>query len=92
MATQPYGSVAHYWMIDGQNITQYDLPGFEGEAQSIVVHNSDVYVGGYYSRTDGMSGETILVIGKMELNMIIHLDMGIMEPQVSLLVQMVMFT
>lgn len=51
-----YGSKAHYWMIDGQNITQYDLPGFQGEAQSIVVHNSDVYVGGYYSHADGMSG------------------------------------
>tara|TARA_B100000886_G_scaffold103553_1_gene68851 strand:+ start:1848 stop:3683 length:1836 start_codon:yes stop_codon:yes gene_type:complete len=51
-----YGSVAHYWQIDGQNITQYDLPGFEGEAQSIVIHNSDVYIGGYYSHADGMSG------------------------------------
>ena len=51
-----YGSKAHYWMVDGQNITQYDLPGFEGEAQSIIVHNSDVYVGGYYSHADGMSG------------------------------------
>ena len=51
-----YGSVAHYWMIDGQNITQNDLPGFEGEAQSIIVRNSDVYVGGYYSHADGMSG------------------------------------
>ena len=41
-------------MIDGQNITQNDLPGFEGEAYAIIVHNSDVYVGGYYSHADGM--------------------------------------
>jgi len=51
-----YGSKAHYWMVDGQNITQYDLPGFQGEAQSIVVQNSNIYVGGFISHADGMSG------------------------------------
>ena len=33
-------------MIDGQNVTQTDLPGNEGEAYAIVVHNNDVYIGG----------------------------------------------
>jgi hypothetical protein len=51
-----YGSGAQYWEINGQNITQNDLPGFEGEAQSIVVKDNSVYVGGYYSHADGMSG------------------------------------
>ena len=44
-----YGSGAQYWEIDGQNIIQNDLPGFEGEAQSILVKNNSVYLGGYYS-------------------------------------------
>jgi hypothetical protein len=51
-----YGSGAQYWEINGQNIIQNDLPGFEGEAQSIVVKDNSVYVGGYYSHADGMSG------------------------------------
>ena len=51
-----YGSTAKYWEINGQNIVQNDLPGFQGEAQSIVVKNNNVYVGGYYSHADGMSG------------------------------------
>ena len=51
-----YGSGAQYWKINGQNIIQNDLPGFEGEAQSIVVKDNSVYVGGYYSHADGMSG------------------------------------
>ena len=51
-----YGSGAQYWEINGQNIIQNDLPGFEGEAQSILVKDNSVYVGGYYSHADGMSG------------------------------------
>ena len=51
-----YGSGAQYWEINGPNIIQNDLPGFEGEAQSIVVKDNSVYVGGYYSHADGMSG------------------------------------
>ncbi|MDB9779415.1 hypothetical protein OAB54_04115, partial [Flavobacteriaceae bacterium] len=51
-----YGSGAQYWEINGQNIIQNDLPGFEGEAQSIVVKDNSVYVGGYYSHADGISG------------------------------------
>ncbi|MDA8897825.1 hypothetical protein N9I46_00310 [Flavobacteriaceae bacterium] len=51
-----YGSGAQYWEINGQNITQNDLPGFEGEGQSILVKDNSVYVGGYYSHADGMSG------------------------------------
>ena len=51
-----YGSTAKYWEINGQNIIQNDLPGFEGEAQSIVVKDNSVYVGGYYSHADGISG------------------------------------
>ena len=51
-----YGSGAQYWEIDGQNIIQNDLPGFEGEAQSILVKNNSVYLGGYYSHADGISG------------------------------------
>ncbi len=51
-----YGSGAQYWEINGQNIIQNDLPGFEGEGQSILVKDNSVYVGGYYSHADGMSG------------------------------------
>ena len=51
-----YGSGAQYWEINGQNIIQNDLPGFEGEAKSILVKDNSVYVGGYYSHADGMSG------------------------------------
>jgi len=39
-----YGSGAQYWEINGQNIIQNDLPGFECEAQSIVVKDNSVYV------------------------------------------------
>ena len=51
-----YGSTAKYWEINGQNIIQNNLPGFEGEAQSILVKDNSVYVGGYYSHADGISG------------------------------------
>ena len=51
-----YGVGAHYWEIDGQNVTQHDLPGFQGESYSIAIHNNSVYVGGYISHADGMSG------------------------------------
>lgn len=51
-----YGSTAKYWEINGQNIIQNNLPGFEGEAQSIEVKDNSVYVGGYYSHADGISG------------------------------------
>ena len=50
-----YGEKAHYWEIDGQNVTQTDLPGNEGEAYSIVVHNNDVYVGGINGGTEGLN-------------------------------------
>ena len=51
-----YGDGANYWEINGQNITQFDLPGYEGEAYSIAVHDGSIYVGGYYSYADGISG------------------------------------
>ena len=32
-----YGEKAHYWVIDGQNVTQTDLPGNEGRLMQLVV-------------------------------------------------------
>ena len=43
------GASASYWVIDGQNVQQFNLPGFLAETNDIAVHNNNVYVGGIYS-------------------------------------------
>ena len=43
------GASASYWVIDGQNVQQFNLPGFLAETNDIAVHNNNVYVGGMYS-------------------------------------------
>ena len=44
-----YGSSASYWVIDGQNVQQFNLPGNEPETNDIVVHDNKVYVGGHWT-------------------------------------------
>ena len=44
-----YGTSASYWVIDGQNVQQFNLPGYAAETNDIAVHNNNVYVGGIYS-------------------------------------------
>ena len=45
-----YGGTAFVWTmdIDGSNQTMEELPGKFSEGQRIIVHNGDVYVGGYF--------------------------------------------
>ncbi len=45
-----YGGTAFVWTMDpdGSNQTMEELPGKFSEGQRIIVHNGDVYVGGYF--------------------------------------------
>ena len=47
-----YGSSASYWVIDGQNVQQFNLPGNAPETNDIAVHNNKVYVGGHWTGND----------------------------------------
>ena len=46
------GASASYWVIDGQNVQQFNLPGFLAETNDIAVQNNKVFVGGHYSNNN----------------------------------------